>query len=148
MRRVRPDAYGSPEEWKPRFEPTRLHRPAANKEARRSGRLEPLARIGADGPGHEDAMIEVNGIQPPVAPDPIEPAGAAGPSNPLAEAAASPDVVEISTAARLAARVHAVPDVREDLVQRVKLEIESGTYESPARIERAVTRLMEELFDL
>jgi len=93
-------------------------------------------------------MIEVNGIQPPVAPEPIEPAGVANPLSPLAETAAAPDVVEISTAARLAAQVHAVPDVRENLVQRVKLEIEHGTYETPTRIERAVTRLMEELFDL
>jgi negative regulator of flagellin synthesis FlgM len=90
-------------------------------------------------------MIEVNGIQPPVAPEPIEPTGSARPSVPPAEAAGPQDVIEISAAARLAAKVHAVPEVREELVQRVKDEIATGTYETPARIERAVTRLMEEL---
>ena len=90
-------------------------------------------------------MIEVNGIQPPVAPEPIEPTGSARPSVPLAEAAGPQDVVEISAAAQLAAKVHAVPEIRQELVERVKADIASGTYETPARIERAVSKLMEEL---
>jgi hypothetical protein len=69
-------------------------------------------------------MIEVNGVQPPVAPGPIEPTGPMRASEPLGQAAGTGDVVEISVAARLAAKVH----------------------ETPARIERTVTRLMEELF--
>jgi anti-sigma28 factor (negative regulator of flagellin synthesis) len=36
--------------------------------------------------------------------------------------------------------------VREDLVARVKAEIEAGTYETEQRIERTVDRLCEELF--
>ncbi len=91
-------------------------------------------------------MIEVNGIQPPAAPEPIERAGSIGPTGPLAEAGAAPDVVEISTAAQLAAKVQAIPEVRAELVQGVKEEIAAGTYETPARIEQTVAKLMDELF--
>ena len=56
------------------------------------------------------------------------------------------DVVDISTASILAARIHEMPDVRTDLVQRVRQEIEAGTYETEERINVTVDRLMDELF--
>jgi len=56
------------------------------------------------------------------------------------------DVVEISTAAELAARIQEVPEVRAELVARVKREIEAGTYETSERIDAAVERLLDELF--
>ena len=46
----------------------------------------------------------------------------------------------------LAAKIGELPDVRADLVARVKAEIENGTYETPERVEITVNRLMEELF--
>ena len=55
--------------------------------------------------------------------------------------------MEISaTAAALAAKVQEVPDIRADLVARVKAEIEAGTYETPERLEIAVERLLDELY--
>ena len=39
-----------------------------------------------------------------------------------------------------------VPDVRWDLVRRVKAEIEAGTYETPERLDATVERLAEILF--
>lgn len=91
-------------------------------------------------------MSEVQGIHPPTGPQAVQPTckinSAAGPD----QAAPTADVVEISTAARLAAKVHELPAVRTELVEQVKSEIAAGTYETPQRIEVAVERLMEELF--
>ena len=56
------------------------------------------------------------------------------------------DVVEISTVARLASEIQDVPEIRADLVQRVKEEIAAGNYETSERVEIAVERLMDELF--
>ena len=83
---------------------------------------------------------------------------AANPTRPVASAvqpnAAGPatslkpgsDVVDISDAARLAAKVQQTPEIRTDLVNSIKAEIAAGTYETPERIERAVDGLMEEFF--
>ncbi len=38
-----------------------------------------------------------------------------------------------------------LPDVRQELVARVKAEIEAGTYETPEKLEIAARRLLEDL---
>jgi len=90
-------------------------------------------------------MTNVNGIHPSCAAQSVEPAGPVVPSAPPAQASGVSDVVEISTAAALAAKVHEIPDVRADLVARVKQEIKAGTYETPEKIEAAVERLLDDL---
>jgi negative regulator of flagellin synthesis FlgM len=90
--------------------------------------------------------MNINGIQPPAAPHPPDSVGKVAPTQNALEPQAAHDVVEISSAARLAAKIHEVPEVRSELVQRVKSEIEAGTYETPERLEIAVNRLMEDLF--
>ena len=99
----------------------------------------------AGGP-EEDEMTNVDGIQPVSAARPIQPTQA--PIAPQDNAAPGwiSDVAEISTASILAARIHEIPDVRTDLVQRVKQQIEAGTYETEERIDVTVDRLMDELF--
>lgn len=91
-------------------------------------------------------MTNIHGVQPPIAPRPPEPTIAISVGNAKIEPAGISDVVEISTVAKLAAKVQEVPEVRTELVQRVKEEIAAGTYETPERIEIAVGGLMEELF--
>ncbi|MGC9453431.1 MAG: flagellar biosynthesis anti-sigma factor FlgM [Phycisphaerae bacterium] len=91
-------------------------------------------------------MMNINGIQPPAAPNPPESLGKVTAPQQHLEPQGAGDVVEISTAAKLAARIHEVPEVRWDLVQKVKSEIEAGTYETPERLEIAVNRIMEDLF--
>jgi len=59
---------------------------------------------------------------------------------------AIPDRKEISAISRLVEKVRQLPDVRSELIERVKAEIEAGTYETPERIDIAVERLMSELF--
>ncbi len=43
------------------------------------------------------------------------------------------------------ARAKEMPMVRRELVERIRAEIDSGTYETPERIEAAIDRLLEEL---
>ena len=57
-------------------------------------------------------------------------------------AAAIRDVVEVSPQARKAAA-----DIRSDLVDRVKLEIQSGTYENLKKLDTAIDRMMADLVD-
>ncbi len=52
------------------------------------------------------------------------------------------DVVEVSPQARKAAA-----DIRSDLVDRVKLEIQSGTYENLKKLDTAIDRMMSDLRD-
>jgi len=91
-------------------------------------------------------MNNVNGVQPPWAPRPVEPTNSVAPNTPANPPGGVSDVVEISTAAALAAKVQEIPDIRAGLVAGVKREIEAGTYETPERIEAAVERLLYDLF--
>jgi len=91
-------------------------------------------------------MNNVNSVQPPWAPKPVEPTNAAVPNVPAQAPGGVSDVVEISNAAALAAKVQEIPDVRADLVARVKGEIDAGTYETPERVDAAVEKLQEDLF--
>jgi negative regulator of flagellin synthesis FlgM len=90
-------------------------------------------------------MINVNGVQPPVGPKAVEPVSPGVIGGAPVQATKASDVVEISTVARLAAMAQEVPEIRTDLVARIKAEIEAGTYETPERIDIAVNRLMDEL---
>lgn len=89
-------------------------------------------------------MIDVNGVNPAAVPQPVASVASAH----GVHAGAAPvgqDVIQISTAAKLAAMVRDIPDVRTDLVARVKAEIQAGQYETPERIERAIDGLMADL---
>ena len=91
-------------------------------------------------------MNNVNGVHPAWGPKPVEPANPVVPNTPANAPGNVSDVVEISTAASLAAKIEQIPDVRADLVARVRQEIAAGTYETPERIDAAVEKLMEDLF--
>jgi len=88
----------------------------------------------------------VNGVNPPIPPQSVEPVTTVVRDGGSASLPPTGDVVEISTVAKLAAQVHTVPEVRVDLVSRVRAEIETGTYETQERIDLAVDRLTEEFF--
>ncbi len=91
-------------------------------------------------------MSNVSGIRPANGPFGIEPAGRLTSKRSASPASSVKDTVEISMAAKLAAKVQHAESVRTDLVQRVRSEIEAGTYETPERMEATVDRLMSELF--
>lgn len=56
------------------------------------------------------------------------------------------DQVELSSAAQLLSRIAELPDVREDVVARVRGEIEAGTYETPDKLDAAIDALLAEEF--
>ena len=91
-------------------------------------------------------MVNVSGIQGPKGPQAIEATGAVSRKSPIRRPHQVTDTVEISTAAKLAMKVREIPDVRAELVARVKEQIAVGTYETPERIEAAADRLLTELF--
>ena len=60
-------------------------------------------------------------------------------------AAAKSDSVELSPNAQLLAKMAALPDVRIDLVNQIKSEIEAGTYETEDKISAAIDNLADDL---
>ena len=91
-------------------------------------------------------MNNVNGVNPLWAPKPIEPTNAVVPNAAPGAPEGVSDVVEISAAASLADKVRQIPEVRAELIARVRDEIEAGTYETPERLDAAVEKLLEDLF--
>jgi hypothetical protein len=69
--------------------------------------------------------------------------------NRLAPAESAPpahsgDRVELSDVARLLARMREMPEVRQDRIDQVRSALERGGYDSDARLDLAVERLIEE----
>lgn len=55
------------------------------------------------------------------------------------------DRVEFSQTAQLLSRLQDLPDIRFDLVSRVKAEIAAGTYETSDKIDAALDGLLDDL---
>jgi len=53
--------------------------------------------------------------------------------------------VDISDRARLLSKLTALPDVRSELVDRIRQEIAKGTYDTEDRLDQAIENLAEEL---
>ena len=57
----------------------------------------------------------------------------------------SDDQVDLSDAARLRDQLAQLPEVRDELVERIKSEIGQGTYETDDKLEIAIGRLFDEM---
>jgi len=90
-------------------------------------------------------QMNLNSINAAAAMNPVEPISKAAQASQPGDAMAIVDTVEISTAARLAAMAQELPDVRTDLVAKVKAELAAGVYETPDKIEVAIERLLDDL---
>jgi flagellar biosynthesis anti-sigma factor FlgM len=55
------------------------------------------------------------------------------------------DEVSISDAARLTEQVRDLPEIRQDLVDRIRAQIASGTYETSDKLDQAVEHLLDEI---
>jgi len=55
------------------------------------------------------------------------------------------DQLDISPEADLVAQVHNLPDIRQDRVAQIKAQIEAGTYETDAKLDVALSRLLDEI---
>ena len=69
---------------------------------------------------------------------------AAGDPNPAVGVTRAPDTIEVSTHARLLSLLDQLPDVRQDLVDRVGSEIESGVYDEDHKLDAALDALIEQ----
>jgi len=58
---------------------------------------------------------------------------------------AKADTVELSEAARLAAKLDDVPAVRQDLIEQIRASIADGSYEDDSKIDTAIENLAEDL---
>jgi negative regulator of flagellin synthesis FlgM len=55
------------------------------------------------------------------------------------------DEVQISDAAQLVAKTQQIPDVRQDRVDSIRAQIAQGAYETPDKLDTAVSRLLDEI---
>ena len=55
------------------------------------------------------------------------------------------DEVQISDAANLIEKIQQMPDIRQDRVASIRAQIAQGDYETPARLDAAVSRLLDEI---
>lgn len=68
--------------------------------------------------------------------------GNAAEGNPRGEAV---DRVEISPAAEEAIRIAETGEVRQALVESIRAQIAAGTYETPAKLDAALDRMLDEI---
>ena len=55
------------------------------------------------------------------------------------------DQLDLSPEVEFAAQVRDLPDIREDRVAQVRAEIARGTYETPEKLDVALSRLLDEI---
>lgn len=83
---------------------------------------------------------QIHGPQPLGAPHRVRSPQPTGPSADTSGA----DQLEISREADLVSRVRDIPDIRTDRVAEIRAAIESGTYETPDKLDIALDRLLGE----
>jgi negative regulator of flagellin synthesis FlgM len=84
---------------------------------------------------------QLHGAQPLNAPHGVRPSQ----PTPRPEALQIADEVDISEAAQFAEQIQQMPDIREDRVEAVRLQIAEGTYETSDRLNAAIERLLDEI---
>lgn len=62
-----------------------------------------------------------------------------------APAARGADRAEFSRSAQLLSKLAELPEVRQDLIDRVRAEIENGTYDTPDKVDSLLDSLLEDL---
>ncbi len=55
------------------------------------------------------------------------------------------DQIDISPEAEMVSKVNDLPEVRADRIAEIRQQIESGTYETEAKLDVAVGRLLDEM---
>ena len=69
----------------------------------------------------------------------------AGATPPTPAIARGRDQADFSAAAQMRSKLQSLPDVRQELVDRVRSEIEAGTYETPEKLDEAMKGLAADL---
>ena len=91
--------------------------------------------------------MEIHGAGGMQGPQPIYPRLAAFSvdAGQTVQAGAPRDHVEISPLGRMLDGISRLPEIRHERVEEVRAQIASGVYETPAKLELALDRLMDEL---
>lgn len=55
------------------------------------------------------------------------------------------DQLELSEASRLLARLRGLPEIRQDLVDQVRAQIEAGTYETDEKLDVAIEAMLDDV---
>ncbi len=84
----------------------------------------------------------IHGPQPTNAPHQNQPPKPAAP--PPSAGSQEIDQLDISPKADMVSRIRDLPDIRHDLVARIRGEIEAGTYETDEKLEVALGRMLDE----
>lgn len=86
----------------------------------------------------------------------IRPTGGSSPVNPLrgpsevkpeepASALAPQDEVQISSVGKMLDDISRTPGIREERIAQIKAEIEAGTYDTPEKLELALSRMLDQI---
>ncbi len=91
--------------------------------------------------------MEIHGAGGMQGPQPIYPRLAAFSvdAGQTVQAGAPRDHVEISPLGKMLDGISRLPEIRHEKVEEVRAQIASGVYETPAKLELALDRLMDEL---
>jgi negative regulator of flagellin synthesis FlgM len=91
--------------------------------------------------------MEVHGLGPVKGPLPVGQTRPAKEISPPSEAkpVAPRDEVEISSAGKMLETLHQTSEVRAERLAQIKAAIEAGEYETPEKIEAAISRLLAEI---
>lgn len=84
---------------------------------------------------------QVHSAQPINAPHRLTPAQSPG----GAYGASGVDQLDISPEADLASQIRDIPDIRADRVAAIRAQIQAGTYETDAKLDVALSRLLDEI---
>ncbi|HEV3122722.1 MAG TPA: flagellar biosynthesis anti-sigma factor FlgM [Isosphaeraceae bacterium] len=91
--------------------------------------------------------MEVYGAGGPQGPQPIYPRLAAWSVDPgqTIQAGAPRDQVEISPLGQMLDGISRLPEIRHERVEEIRRQIAAGTYDTPAKLELALDRMLDEL---
>jgi negative regulator of flagellin synthesis FlgM len=90
-----------------------------------------------NGPAHLHAAQSVN--------PPHHSSRASKPAGAQVSSLAQLDQLDISQEANLVSRVRDLPEIRQDRVAEIRAQIASGTYETDAKLNGALDRLLDEI---
>jgi flagellar biosynthesis anti-sigma factor FlgM len=92
-------------------------------------------------------VIEPGG--PIQGPGPVDRKRTKGPApQKLGQSEPKSDKVELSTHSKLVSKLSSVPNIRQDRVNQLKQEIESGKFDNDERLRGAVQKFLEENRDI
>lgn len=86
---------------------------------------------------------QVHSAQPIAAPHKF--GGVQSTQGPQARGMSGVDQLDISPEAEMLSQVHNLPEIRQDRVADIRAQIKAGTYDTDAKLDMALSRLLDEI---